>query len=437
MFRLHETTERRVCRWAFVLLCATPTLAIAAWIVYGHRPWRLQDEQLRLGAALHADVRLTNWHEPRPGAVRTASVELADAAATAGFVTLAKLDHRTSGQAAWLTAETVALEVRQLPLLAARLHRWLTELEERETRFHCERLKLQDSESGVAETYHDVEAIVRRGQGAAYEVQLVARANSDAADAPRLRATLAFSPKGETSDGELHTATIDAAEAPLPLWLVGAFAPIGPGWGDDASLAGTIQLEFAGDQLRGTAKGSLTNLDLASVAAAGTYTAEGQARVELDELRWHDAHVERVAGVVHAENIRVSPSVITAATDQLFCGPLASGERSAAPTEGLVAVDAVSCRFVLDAGGLALTGAIPESAGLPAGCMAAAAGRPLLTTPRHPRLHPSTWVQFIAAGADGWVPGAREAIEAANRLPLPSVRRQASTTTDEDGAASQ
>jgi hypothetical protein len=426
MFRLHETTNRRVCRWAFMLLCAAPTLAIAAWIGHGYRPWRLGDEQRRLGAALHVDVRLADWREPRPGAVRTASVELADPTEAVSFVRLAKLEHRRAGDAAWLTVENIDVDMRQFSSLAARLHLWLAQLAQRDVRFRCQRLILHDSQSHDAATYRDVEAVIRRSDGGGYQVQFVAHVDTDAANPPRLRATLASSPAGDVTHGAYATATLDATNAQLPLWLMAVFAPLGDGWGQAAVLAGTVRIDFLDDDLHGVATGQLKNLDLAAIAAAsGSHRAEGQAEVELDELRWQGVHVERVAGVVHAESIRVSPSVIAAATDQLFCGPQAPKEQPAPPMDALLAVDSVSCRFVLDSSGLALTGTIPEAAGLHGGCIAAAAGRPLLITPPHPRLHPSTWVQFIARGADGWVPGTREAIEAASRLPLPTAMREA------------
>jgi hypothetical protein len=422
MFRLHETTQRRVCRWAFVLLCAAPTFAVVVWIVYGHRPWRLSDEQRRLSAALYADVRLTSWRVPRPGVERTATVELGEPGEAERFAKLSKLEIRRTGDVAWLTADQVSFDVQRLHMLAARLPLWLDDLAERELRFRCRRLTLNDPESNASATYRDVEAVIRGGDGGGHQVQLIAQADSDAAEAPRLRASLRISLTDDAGSSAISAATVDATEAPLPLWLMSALAPIGRGWGEDAAFAGTIRIDAAGDQRRGTAAGSLAPLDLSTIAAAaGAHRAEGHAIVDLDELRWHGARIDRVAGVVQAQSIRMSRSVIAAAAEQLFCRHVASGSPLGPSAGELIAVDAVSCRFSLDADGLALAGTLPEAAGIPAGSMVAAAGQPLLATPPYARLHPSAWVQFIAGRTTGWVPATREAIEAASRLPLPAA----------------
>jgi hypothetical protein len=73
----------------------------------------------------------------------------------------------------------------------------------------------------------------------------------------------------------------------------------------------------------------------------------------------------------------------------------------------------------MDPDGLSLAGLLPLEANQPTGCIAKSGGRPLLTSPPHPRLHASAWLQFVAGPAPGWVPATREVIEAASRLPLP------------------
>jgi hypothetical protein len=430
MFRLHETTQRRVCRWAFVVLCAAPTLAVAAWIVHSHRPWRLQDEQRRLSAALRVDVRLADWREPRPDAVRTASVELGDLTGPLGFAKLSKLEHRRVGDIAWLNAHAVVIDVGRLHMLATRLPLWLADLEERELRFRCQRLTLHDPESNASTTYRDVEAVIRDGGRL---VQLVARGDSDAANAPQFRASLVC-PTDDATGDPIPLATLDAADAPLPLWLLSTFAPVGGGWGDEATFAGTVRLEFASDGCRGVAAGRLRDLELSAIAtAAGSHRAEGRASVELQELRWRGSQIERVAGSVRAENVRVSQSVVKSAIEQLFCGRVGGGSAPDSSVGELVAVDSVSCRFLLDAEGLALTGTLPATAGIPAGSIAQAAGRPLLDTPPF-RLHPSAWVQFVSGHTTGWVPATREAVDAAARLPLPTASDRADRSQGEGDA---
>ena len=78
MFSLHEVTKTRLCRAAFVGLCAVPTLAVLWWSVAVHLPdYRWAHEQT-LAAALGLRVQLASVSAPRPGLTRYEGLELSD-----------------------------------------------------------------------------------------------------------------------------------------------------------------------------------------------------------------------------------------------------------------------------------------------------------------------------------------------------------------------
>jgi hypothetical protein len=426
MFRLHETTRRRVCRWAFVLLCAGPTLATLAWIAHQRRPWRVGDEQARLAGSLQAHIRLADWRAPRPGTIRTAELQITEPSTRQSLVAVRGLEVRSSRGVRTLSAKGVVLSVDQLRSLARRIPGWIAGSEEREVRVRFEALSIAAADGGPAIQFYGVEAIVRRS-GSGCEAQLLARRVADAAVSERLRVTTTWSDPVSDEPGR-WTAKADCSQAALPAWLLSKVAPIGDDWGAAASFAGMVQLEGADDTTTGVASGQLLGIDVAACTAAGNLETHGQADVQIDELHWQGDRVEHASGVVHANNLTIHPPVLAAAVSSLYCGvqEVASDSNGASPAA--ITVDRLACQFQLDGVVLVLSGAFPTSEA-PANCLALAGGRPLVTTPWHPslepgeslRLHASAWLQFLGSGVRGWVPASRQAVEAAGRLQLPEA----------------
>ncbi|HEY5314525.1 MAG TPA: hypothetical protein VIK18_18475, partial [Pirellulales bacterium] len=67
MFKLHETTRKRLCRAMFFALALVPTAAVLAWGVSRHLPGRAQRLADELSAQLALDIRLSDVSHPRPG----------------------------------------------------------------------------------------------------------------------------------------------------------------------------------------------------------------------------------------------------------------------------------------------------------------------------------------------------------------------------------
>ncbi|MCA9260642.1 MAG: hypothetical protein KDA61_15625, partial [Planctomycetales bacterium] len=77
MSALHETTQKRICRSAFAVLCGIPALWTCLWIAWRILPWHHQLWERQLAAELELDVRLMQISEPRPGRFRCAAALLA------------------------------------------------------------------------------------------------------------------------------------------------------------------------------------------------------------------------------------------------------------------------------------------------------------------------------------------------------------------------
>ncbi|HYO23756.1 MAG TPA: hypothetical protein VEQ85_02300, partial [Lacipirellulaceae bacterium] len=146
MLRFHETTRRRAPRTAFVLLCAAPTLGVAGWIGHSLRPGRLAHHEAALGAALRADVRLTSWHEPRPGAVRIDELGIAAEQSAPPGLTLRGVQWQGRGPDYGLTALAATLDLNQSAAWIDRGDHWWAATPSRVS-LHIEQLTLTGAAS--------------------------------------------------------------------------------------------------------------------------------------------------------------------------------------------------------------------------------------------------------------------------------------------------
>lgn len=78
MFRLHETTRRRSCRTAFVLVCLAPLVAIGGLGAFQRMPVETALHQRQLGEQLGLRAKIARVEHPRPGVTRYVGLELAD-----------------------------------------------------------------------------------------------------------------------------------------------------------------------------------------------------------------------------------------------------------------------------------------------------------------------------------------------------------------------
>jgi hypothetical protein len=425
MFRIHETTRRRVCRTAFLLLCVAPTLATAMWILHAHRPWRLADEQSRLGAPWRLNVQLADWREPRPGAARSTGLTVVDPVSARVLAEATNLDLRSGDGGESIGIQSITLDLAQWHVLADRAHDWLLDCDESIIQLHAGSLVLTSPNASERCEFRDVQLRIERAASTGLRAQLIARTVGDVEPAT-IRLTLER-PTGNSA-GSLR-ASVDAATAELPTWLVATFVPVLGDFGSDATFNGSIQWEIAANQAGGAAQGRLRNVAIGSLLAAhAPYAVQGRAHVQLAELVWRGREIERLVGSAEGENLSLSRSLVAAAVKHLLCVQTSAG-RAISEVGGsasddartLVAIDRLAARFALTRNGLTLTGELGDHPGLPPGCLATSGGQAFLMQPPCIELPAGQWVQFIAGPSVSWVPATQEAIDVAARLPLPSA----------------
>jgi hypothetical protein len=202
-----------------------------------------------------------------------------------------------------------------------------------------------------------------------------------------------------------------------------ALAVLAPGFGqfgNDAVLVGKAQWLIEGGEQHGVVEGRVLQADLAGVLSANSpHRLRGRATVELAEMKWHDERVERLAGAVLADQASISRSLVEAAVTNFRCGRGTEGQPEADdPT--MIIVDHLGIRFDLNGEGLTFWGVCPSESSMEEGCMAVSGLQSLLIAPPLRNWHVGWLVQTLMAPPSGWLPATREAVEMADRLPLPT-----------------
>ena len=320
MFRLHETTRRRVCRLAFVVLCAAPTVSVVLWVLYAHRPGRLAAEQARIESDVHLAVRLADWQHPRPGAVRSAAIELVDPASGDVLVKLVEFERHRAAGGIVCAAQLIDLALDRRELLVTRADEWLLELADERSQLHApaitatagaRRLELRNTQLRVE----------RRDDGTIYG-QLIVNIPGMAVGAAPLRITIEFRPGPD----KRLLLSVDTNQTAVPAWLIGSIAPALSCPDDRATFSGELQIECLSDQIHGVAQGQWKHLALDHLLSPGSpHAIHGRATVTASVLLWQDDAIERVVGSVKAESCAASPSLIAAAVKHLLCGQASAG----------------------------------------------------------------------------------------------------------------
>jgi hypothetical protein len=413
MFAFHETTRKRICRTAFVLLCLVPTVATAAWIVDRRLPSHAAAQAARVGAFLQVQVELAGYREPRPNSIRCDAVTLADGAAGGALVRLQGIRLVNLGGTYSITADGATIEPRQVAVLASKLASWLASSEALAADIQIGRIAIDVV--GREVVLGAAKARLDRDSSGAARLRVVIRAlNSSPDEKPSVQVVVERS----ATKPDATTVAILEAFTPLPAAAL-AGVPGLDAVDADANFAGVVRWTLNADGVTGAAKCRLDNVELGSVLPVGSpHVAIGRGAVTLTDFSWRQRRLERLVGALTVEMAEVSLSLLAAAVKHLYCVQASDGVNTTG-SKLLIDVDRLACRFVLDRNGLTVTGDMPASDRLPAGCLATSGGVCLLMQPQYVDVPTGAWVQFVAGPANSWVPASAEAVKVAERLPLP------------------
>ncbi|MDZ4659487.1 MAG: hypothetical protein SH868_18100 [Bythopirellula sp.] len=404
---MHERTQRRVCRMAFVFACAVPTVLTIGWVLYFHRPWQERDWQRSVESALHVRAELVQVSAPRPLERELFNLRLVDLNSSLPLLSVDRL-HIHSQQT--LAAEQIDVNRRQLPALATTISIWLAGSEFQPLSISARQLVFTD-ETHHSWTFNNVRA---KCEVTATNVKQIAIQAELGETTKPLQILIERHP-----DGMVRT-TLDTQQAKLPTWLLADLVP-GAGRWDGATFGGTAQGESNTKEIVGTLRGSIAPIDAqAWIGKDSPQRVQAQAKLHLEHLNWRDGRIESVQGLLETSAGTASPPLLKAFQESLLC---VLPDETILSAQEPIKFDQFACRFRLNSGGLTVSGTFPVAGS--AGCLIAAAGKPLVMQPSRSELPLGNFVRVFCPLEQNWLwlPATVEAIEFAEKLPLSEANK--------------
>lgn len=414
MFSLHESTQRRVCRVAFVVCAVLPTVVTFLFVAHALRPWREADWQRTLSQQLHVRVAVDEVTSPQPGITRLKDVRLADLRSERPLGSLDEVRSQWRRSQLTLCVEELRIEVGQLPTVAAALATWMATDSLPDVELQADRLTfVDDSQRSVV--FRNVR-LHAESKGARTGRLAILVESSGTGQGTTLRLLV------ERSDAST-VAMLDTGEARLPAWLLLDLLPSLRRC-VEATFAGSLRLESDARNVGGSLRGRFDDVALDRWIGPDTmHRVQGTASVDLDQLRWRTDRVETASGKLRAGRGALSRSLLADAVKRLFFVPDSQlGNLEAAAGDEMQPFDELACSFQMTDAGLTIGGQCHAGGEGAPGCVLAISGRPLLLESRYANLPVAQLVQVMSQPAASWLPASQEAHDMAGKLPLPSSR---------------
>jgi len=411
MFRLHETTRRRICVVAFFLLCIVPTVAVSAWCVWRQMPRRVAMEAQRLSGVLGLDVSLDGLSHPRPGIALYEEFGLADA--ETGQIAL----RCPALKAAWQeTTDAQGNHKRSLVLAASQPQLQAATIE------HLGRLLGRTLRSRAGRPQVGIRL-------SAAEATL--RTDGTWQTLTNLQGSIESLPHGARAQVVFHLAGVDAPEpivvrvdrnrqtippttafemstggAAVPCGLLALGPELLGMLGSQGLFRGSLWARQTPDGWDGELAGELLEVDLGRLLGDRfSNQLTGAARVTINSARFRGGRLLQASGTVVASRGTVGRSLIDAAVDRLKLVPVVKPS----PEQHPVPYGQMALAFSIDSRGLQLQGLCT---GTGRGAIMVDGYTCLLAEPRS---QPQPLIELLRA----WVPAGRRADWLMRWLPVP------------------
>lgn len=423
---MHPTRAHFACRVGFVLFCLLPTAAVAGWIVQRSLPGfalsQKEDWELGLSRQLGLSVTCEQVEYPTPDVAQLRNLTFRDPETGTLVASLGALEV-VYGEQSWkLTGRQGVIETTELPLLRTQFEqRWLRRgKDEWSSRSQCEiwfpELTLRGPNKSL--TLVDVAGLWRPTE-AGPTCELTFRLPESHPEKPRGRWFVERN--RQTTPPTTHW-VVDTGEMPLPCALASPGWPLLRQLGVDAEFTGQLDVVHHGEQVRGTLKGTLHQVDLdALVSEHSPYLLRGLALARIESAEFADGKVTAARGTIQARDGWIDRVLLAVAGEQL--------QLAAAPADSLGPGTAplffrqLACGFDLREGTLRLSGHADPLR--PHVLIATSAGSLLEVPPQH-----ETPQQGLVAVFRGDAHGANVARGHTPTRVLPSQNPQATPTRE-------
>jgi hypothetical protein len=398
MFSLHERTQRKVCRTAFVLVCAVPTFMTLCWVLYFHRSWHEQDWQHSLENELHVRVEIEQVSAPRPQERRIREVQLADLQSKKPLIKINELSIVGTGS---FTAQQIAVHCSQIEQLAQAAQVWLAGESFQHSSWQVDHLNLM-STGGPPWELENLRCETNVLSNGSRQFSLQANLGDDV-----VRFLLERNREGRVR------ATLDTGQASLPAWLLADVIPGASRW-RQATFTGVLELVRQNSSVAGEFRGQVLSID--TQAWIGNDQLQTIADLQFDKLHWRDGRVEVIQGTLAAEKGQISNALLLTLKNKLRCPqPIEPPADADAQFQDF---DQFGCRFHINTEGFTVSGSFPHETQW---AMMLRDGRPLVMQPAYSRLPLAFLIESVCTPSGFSVPATREATSLAEKLPLPEA----------------
>ena len=400
---LHETTQRRVCRVAFLAVCMLPTMAVATGVVWRICPaWRhevLQHASTQLGARLQAERIVT----PQLGRWRLENLSLHDAETNtelAAIDWLEACDHKIHGG---------EVRVNRDNLVAAGqwLHQLLLQDQDQISIVTFDRLYLTAEQPPLQHVAARRSSRDKNSAATGASFEIIAGRGNEA-----LRLSLVRNRQKLPPSTQL---TLSTGDGTIKWQTIAHLLPGAPQLGEQATFHGELSTVFRGESTTGQLVGEIDQLQADSLFGDELQLAQ-LIKLTVTDWRWQAGRLTNLAASVDGESGTISRSLLRDLCEQVHCGASQRLlDQWGIHPDQPIAFDRITCDVAIDASGLTLTGD-PTT-----GALLRWSDNALLFQPAYRQLPLSSLVRLFTPATADTLPASAEAQSMASRLPLPSA----------------
>lgn len=351
---MHESTQRLICRAAFAVCCALPTLLVFAWIFYRILPGAEESLSLQLSAAAGLEVEIASVAYPQPGRTLLTEVRLCD---PESHRLLAKI---RVVEAVWrdgelaLLASQPEIEPDGLPAIWRAVEERLLRSEvQAPVKMVAAEATLQSRDERKAVTLRDLMlrlTATPRGTELDADFRLV---GEEFPESLRLAARRNRQVEPAVTEIEFHTAGND-----VPVRLLAPWWPAVAGLGDRARLRGSVWSTLPAEGFDASAALRLREVELDRlIGERFAHRLTGVAEIAID-AKWSQGRLTEANGEIQAGPGAIGRSLVKACVTHLGWKGADWIEKN--PGDNLY-YRQLALRYQLDSKGLAIFGNCREA----------------------------------------------------------------------------
>jgi hypothetical protein len=380
---MHEATQRRLLRAAFLALCVLPTLGVLGWAVAWSLPRHAAELEDRLRDRLGLIVRFDRVTHLRPGSMRLDHLQLIDPETRQRLAEIASLHVVQTGQQLQLSIAQATLPLEQWRPLWQRLHdRVFCQdlLDGRAATFTCDRAEIRSA--GQSFMLHELAGSFRHDR-----TSLCAKIGlrlQEPETGPPLEVTIRRVRRTTPPQTEL---LVDTRSKSVPLHLLPAV--LTHRLGSCGRLNGRLCLSATDTYWSCRVSGDLEDVDLKKlVADESPYHLAVAADVKVNQAQFGPHGLEHAAGRCVADDGSVGRALLRSLVGHHF-GSAGPALVASDPQADEFSIRELALDWRLDERGLMLRGVCPADGSPETSCEVALIGDhgPLWIGPWHPAVH--------------------------------------------------